>query len=138
MERVDEPGPLPEDMRPPPARPRGRASSLFWGCFLGTIVAWFVICGISGLGVKAFINFGVASDVAEYIDLVLVMEIDEEKKADLVSRLEQIRSDARQGDHVGLFLWLDHDEAIRDLLQDGLTDTEIPRLESELRGLERR
>ena len=121
------------------APPLSRGASRFWGCFLGTIVAWCVLFGFLASGAKRFVSYGIGTDITEYIAALEEMDIDEDRKADLVGRLVRLRKAARDGEHVGMMLWIDYSKSIEILLEDHeLTEKELLHLEEEVRDLESR
>ncbi|MCZ6689660.1 MAG: hypothetical protein O7H41_08665 [Planctomycetota bacterium] len=108
----------------------------FWGCFTAALVVSLLSCLALAFGAKKFVNWGIASDLSEHIQLVTVTDIDRDQRIVLVMRLQELRERARRGEHVGFWRWLDHDELIRALLDDRvLTDDELELLSRELETL---
>jgi len=107
------------------------------GCILVGGFLFLIVCVGGYFGSKAFVNFGISTDVGEFIDLVKQSDLDDESKAQLVERLEGIRDDARKGRRPSFFLWLDYDESIRGLIEDGeITEEDFAALSRELDRLE--
>lgn len=106
------------------------------GCCAGVVLLGFLFFLVLVLGTKRLAAEVVAADITEYVRLVERAEIDEGLREDLLDQLERIRARASHGE-VGFFSWLDHEESLEDLVEDGtLTDREAAAFERELDRLE--
>ncbi len=102
----------------------------------GLVLLLVVILAIV-LGAKQFVTYGISSDITEYIRMVEKSDLDADTKQDLQHRFERIRDRARQGQLVGFWVWLDYDESIRNLIDDGtITESDLASLTRELERLE--
>ena len=113
----------------------------FWMCLaaLVLVIAVVIVAGIVVAAVMGsdFVAFGISSDISEYIQLVEQSDLDADAKAPLLGRLQALRERARDEKLVGFWKWMDYDESIRALIEDGvITESELPMLESELASLE--
>ena len=102
-------------------------------------VALLVIAATATLAVagKAFVCYGISSDLTEYIQTLERSDIDPLLKNDTIERMERLREDARRGRHVGFWRWLGYDESIRVLIADGtVSEVEYATLLRELDRLE--
>lgn len=89
-------------------------------------------------GVRSFVNFGIASDISEYIELIRKTDFDDNNKKYLTRRLESMRINARNGKHVDVMQWIESDEKFRRILHDkNINDVEYNQIINELDYLDR-
>ena len=109
----------------------------FYGCLITGLVLLVVAILAIVFGAKQFVKYGISSDITEYISIVEKSDLDADRKQDLQHRFERIRDRARQGQLVGFWVWLDYDESISNLIDDGtITESDLAALTRELDRLE--
>ena len=109
----------------------------FSGCLITGLVLLVVVILAIVFGAKHFVTYGISSDITEYIRIIEKSDLDADTKQDLQHRFERIRDRARQGQHVGFWVWLDYDESISNLIDDGtITEPDLASLTRELERLE--
>jgi len=127
-----EQGSLPEYDQPTYRNPQpGR----FRPCALTCLVLLVVFLLVGGIGCALawgpFVRFGIDSDLVDQRDAVRQMELDEDTKVRLVQKIEHFR-DVLPEKSMGFMEWVNHSDAIDDLLLDGqLTPEEIILLEKQ-------
>ena len=108
-----------------------------YGCFIGGIALLVVVVVAIVVGAKPFVAFGISSDITEFIRFVEQSDLETDTKQDLRNRFERIRDRARQGHHVGFWVWLYYDKSIRNYIEDGeITERDLESLIREIDRLE--
>jgi hypothetical protein len=97
---------------------------VFWGVLVSVVLFAHLLLFAITARWDEFVSFGVSSDVTEFLRLVERSGLDSETKQPLLERLRALREAARRGKHVGFWVWLDYDESIRFLIEDGNTTKE--------------
>jgi hypothetical protein len=123
----------------PRAAPKNSSGWKYAFLALFAAVALAILAGAATLVVagKAFVCFGISSDLTEYVQSLEKAEFDPVLKREAIERMERIRDDARRGQHVGFWRWLGYDESIRNLIDDGeVSEAEYAALIRELDRLE--
>lgn len=94
------------------------------GCFGG--IALLIVLPIIAAwwGWRAFVQYGIASDLVDYRTTILGMDMDETLKKELVFDLETLRASVMEQNRIGLFRWMAVDTSIKSLLQDGVISPE--------------
>jgi hypothetical protein len=129
----DESGDGPRDE----SRGRAAARGVFWGSFAAVVILALVLVLAIAFGSDRFVSFGVSSDITEFLQLVKESDLDGESKQSILDRLGALRESARRGKHVGFWVWLDYDESIRSLIEDGdITKADLVSLARELDSIE--
>ncbi len=113
---MDEFGEFPNDFQDTSSR---STNKVVLGCLIaaGVVVLLFVCCAFAGW--TPFVRFGIGTDVNDFIDSVKASDLEPEPRDALAKRLRHVR-DAIADDRfdMTLFDWLDHDTAIRNLIDD--------------------
>ena len=130
-------------MSPPPGSyppaggpPAPRRGTPWW--LIGSVTAvvlLLVACGGGFVGWKAFVGFGVGSDLEEYREAVQNSELPDDVKQRLSRRLDTLRDQARKKPP-SFFAWLQHDERLDAITADGVTPDEVPQIELVLERIE--
>jgi len=108
------------------------------GCFGGIALLIVIPLAAAWWGWRAFVQYGIASDLVNYRAAVLAMDIDETLKKELVFELETLRASVMERNHISLFRWLAVDTSIKSILQDAvISPDEYAILQTELLQLER-
>src|SRR5687768_3522752 len=128
------PGGYPPPGAHPSTSPRPGTPSWLIGS-VTAVVLLLVACGGGFVGWKAFVGFGVGSDLEEYREAVQDSELPDGVKQRLSRRLDTLRDQARKKPP-SFFAWLEHDERLDAITADGVTEDEVPQLERELGKLE--
>lgn len=110
-----------------------------WGCLIAVAVLVIVMIVSVASCSKAFLRFGISSDFGDYIRIIRKADLDEKEKREVIEKIERLRDRARDGDHVGFVRWLEVDESIRSLIDDGhVTEYDLEEVSRELDNMERK
>lgn len=113
-------------------------NKIFIGCLASTIITAILLVVLFAYGMRAFVNFGIASDISEYIDRISTAKIDSTHKQQLLSKLDALRKQANEGNHVDVLTWADSNEIFRILLHDKtITAEEFFKFNKEINYLQR-
>lgn len=111
---------------------------LLVGCLISAAILSVLVIVLMIFGMRAFVNFGIASDISEYIDRINTVKIETTHKQQLVSKLKALRKQANEGNHVDVLTWADSDEIFRILLHDKIiTAEEFIKFNKEINYLQR-
>ena len=115
-----------------------KRKKLLIGCSVSAIIISVAVVLLLIFGMRAFINFGIASDISEYIELIKKSDSPNTHKQQLITKLTKLRTQARAGNHVDVNSWIESDEIIRKLLIDNtITDIEFNKINKEINYLQR-
>jgi len=116
---------------------RSRVRGVSWGCFAAVIAVTLLFVLVIAFGWSEFVSFGVSSDITEFIQVIRESELDSASKQPILDRLSALRESSRRGKRVGFWAWLDYDESIRRLIEDGgVTEADLGLLAKELDSIE--
>jgi len=119
-----------------------KRSSFTWtggclGCFAASMVIFLIIGTVMYFGADAFLKYVIASDITEYTHFVKESDLEQQEKEPIIEKLVQLRSNAREGNRVSFWEWVDYDTSIRELIEDmEITSQELDMLLNELEELE--
>lgn len=110
------------------------------GCLgIGGLCLFTVFLAGMIVGWREFVSFGIATDIAEYVEFVERAEGNDVLRDDVLDKLYLLREQARDGNHVGFWVWLDYDESIMSYLATGpVTTDDLVAVERELDSIERK
>lgn len=117
---------------PPPPRRGNR------GCVTALIVVGvlFLLCGGGVfLGWSPFVGFGVGTDLRKYDEAIQASQLSAGVKQRLSKRLDNLRVMAAKKPPP-FFTWLDHDNRMKEITDDGVSPDEVPKIERELDQIE--
>jgi len=89
-------------------------------------------------GWTAFLRFGIGTDITEYSEQIRASDLDPDTAEEVLQRLTELRRKVRNHDvDVSLLRWIDHDEVMEGILEDGrVTELERVALLNELDEME--
>jgi hypothetical protein len=96
----------------------------------------FLLCGGGVfLGWNSFVGFGVGTDLRKYDEAIQASQLSKGAKQRLSKRLDNLRLMAAKNPPA-FFTWLDHDNRMKEITDDGVTPDEVPKIERELDEIE--
>jgi hypothetical protein len=117
--------------------PKSKRRGIIIGCAIAAIFCMAVVIALSIRGWRAFVAFGIASDLTEYHAQISDSGLDEVTEKRLLDRIERIRTKMRDKP-IGFFRWISYSDSIETLLRDGVLDSEEVRtMERELESIEK-
>ncbi len=122
----------------PPA-PAGDSAGKVVAIILAVVFGVMLLLGVIGYFTwKAFMKFGMGSDVDEYAEAVRASQLDPTVEAELIERLDRLEDGIRSGElHYSLFEWIPLDEEVAELTGDNDVDpAEVPALIEALEAME--
>jgi hypothetical protein len=125
----------------PPTSPKKSSgwTKALWSCLIAFAVLLIVmVVSVMSCG-KAFLRFGISSNFGDYIRIIRKADLDEKEKREVIEKMERLRDRARDGDHVGFVRWMEVDESIRSLIDDGdVTEYDLKEVSREMDNMERK
>jgi hypothetical protein len=117
--------------------PPRRRSRVLFGILIFLLAGAILLSFGVWRGWKAFVRFGVSSDLSDYQQIVTASKLEPQTKQRIVGKIDLIRERAR--DHsIGFFRWLSYDDSFKAILDDRvITTEESVVLERELSRLEK-
>ncbi len=106
---------------------------------LAVVFGVMLLLGVVGyLTWKAFLKFGMGSDVDDYAAVVRSSRLDPDTETELLERLDRIEHQLRAGElRFSLFEWIELDEEVERLTGDGVVEpAEVPALRDALDAIE--
>jgi len=89
------------------------------GCGIAALVIGMVLCVAGYFMTKAFIRYAIGTDLSDYRDGIVKMDIDPATKKHIVRDLEDVRLSLDRKNNFGFLQWVEIDDSIQGIIADG-------------------
>ncbi|HKZ17153.1 MAG TPA: hypothetical protein VJ161_06790 [Geobacteraceae bacterium] len=89
------------------------------GCGIAALFVVVVLSVAAYSMTTAFVKFGIGTDLSDYRDAILKMDIDSRTRKYIVRDLEAVRLSLDRKNNFGFLQWLEIDDSIQGIIADG-------------------